>query len=185
MSDQQQQTLSIPSLLLLAALSALAVRYFFFTPASSSTTSTRSRTANPADVEQISQMFPQISRRDIMWDLQRNGGSVAATTERVLSRGTLDTVSRAGVSSYQRCKIYLEWGEHQIHPCTWSAKILIITPHPSHPTLDRKENADNGGTRPMISSHHLHSNLHSHHPLSTHPAQLAPRPRNPYPNKST
>ncbi|KAI4163282.1 MAG: hypothetical protein LQ342_003017 [Letrouitia transgressa] len=27
-------------------------------------------------------MFPQLSRRDIQWDLQRNGGSVQATTER-------------------------------------------------------------------------------------------------------
>ncbi|KAL9598062.1 MAG: hypothetical protein Q9219_004756 [cf. Caloplaca sp. 3 TL-2023] len=30
-------------------------------------------------------MFPQLSRRDIQWDLQLNGGSVQATTERVLS----------------------------------------------------------------------------------------------------
>ena len=27
-----------------------------------------------------------------MWDLQRNGGSVGATTERILSRGGLDMV---------------------------------------------------------------------------------------------
>lgn len=37
-------------------------------------------------------MFPQIGRREIIWDLQRNGGSVAATTERILSRGGLDAV---------------------------------------------------------------------------------------------
>lgn len=30
-------------------------------------------------------MFPQVSRRSVMWDLQRNGGNVVATTERILS----------------------------------------------------------------------------------------------------
>jgi coupling of ubiquitin conjugation to ER degradation protein 1 len=37
-------------------------------------------------------MFPQLSTRDIMWDLQRNGGNVAATTERILTGRGLDTV---------------------------------------------------------------------------------------------
>lgn len=91
MSDQSQ-TISIPSILLLGVIGVIAVRYFFFTPASSTSRPTNSRTANPQDVEQIATMFPQIPRRNIIWDLQRNGGSVAATTERVLSRGTLDTV---------------------------------------------------------------------------------------------
>ncbi|RVX68660.1 hypothetical protein B0A52_07087 [Exophiala mesophila] len=35
-------------------------------------------------------MFPQLSRRDIMWDLHRNRGSVQATTERVLTGRGLD-----------------------------------------------------------------------------------------------
>ena len=43
-------------------------------------------------------MFPQVGRREIIWDLQRNGGSVSATTERILGRG-LDAVS-ASVSMY-------------------------------------------------------------------------------------
>ncbi|MDI1488723.1 MAG: hypothetical protein OHK93_007999 [Ramalina farinacea] len=94
MSDPDQ-TVSIPSLLLLAALGALAVKYFLFpsptsASASNPTTTTRGQ-ANPADVEQIANMFPQIPRRDIMWDLQRTGGSVAGTTERILGRGGLDT----------------------------------------------------------------------------------------------
>ena len=96
MSDPDQ-TVSIPSLLLLAALGAIAVKYFLFpSPASvsaSNPTATTRGQANPADVEQIANMFPQIPRRDIMWDLQRTGGSVAATTERILGRGGLDTVS--------------------------------------------------------------------------------------------
>ena len=39
-------------------------------------------------------MFPQVGQREIIWDLQRNGGSVAATTERILGRG-LEVVSAA------------------------------------------------------------------------------------------
>jgi len=33
-----------------------------------------------------------------MWDLQRNGGSVQATTERVLSGRSLDTVREEGLA---------------------------------------------------------------------------------------
>ena len=94
MSDQQQ-TLSIPSLVLLAAFTALTIRYFFFSKSSTSTPRANPRAANPADVEQVATMFPQIGRREIIWDLQRNGGSVAATTERILARGGLDAVSGA------------------------------------------------------------------------------------------
>ncbi|KAL9639005.1 MAG: hypothetical protein Q9164_001206 [Protoblastenia rupestris] len=93
MSDNQ--TVSVPSLILLGVLSALAVRYFFFTPTSQSPSGPRprnSRQANPHDVEQIATMFPQIPRRDIMWDLQRSGGNSAATTERILGTGGLETV---------------------------------------------------------------------------------------------
>jgi len=43
-------------------------------------------------VETVAAMFPQLSRRDIEWDLQRNGGSVQATTERVLRDGRLSLV---------------------------------------------------------------------------------------------
>ncbi|KAF6224811.1 hypothetical protein HO133_010005 [Letharia lupina] len=86
----QQQTLSVPSLLLLAAFAALTIRYFFFTKPSTSSPRANPRAVNPADVEQIATMFPQIGRREIIWDLQRNGGSVNATTERILGRGRLD-----------------------------------------------------------------------------------------------
>lgn len=91
----QQQTLSVPSLLLLAAFAAVTIRYFFFTKPSTSSPQPHPRAANPADVEQIATMFPQIARRDIIWDLQRNGGSVNATTERILGRGSLDTVGNS------------------------------------------------------------------------------------------
>ena len=91
MADDSQ-TISIPSLILLAAVTTLAIRYFFFTKADPNAPRSHPRAANPADIEQIATMFPQLNRRDIIWDLQRNGGSVAATTERVLSRGTLEQV---------------------------------------------------------------------------------------------
>lgn len=45
-----------------------------------------------AAVERIQQMFPQVDRRTILWDLQRNGGSIATTTEKILS-GTIQPVS--------------------------------------------------------------------------------------------
>lgn len=45
-----------------------------------------------AAVEHIQQIFPYADRREIWWDLRRNGVNVANTTERILS-GRLDTVS--------------------------------------------------------------------------------------------
>ena len=94
-----QTTLNIPQIAVLLLVGFLAVRWIF----SSNTPPTQqhpgraaSRGAgprvNPAHVETVSQMFPQLSRRDIMWDLQRNGGNVQATTERLLNGRRLETV---------------------------------------------------------------------------------------------
>ncbi|MCJ1284587.1 hypothetical protein MMC26_003920 [Xylographa opegraphella] len=88
-------SLNLPQLILVLVLSGLAIRYFFFRPSPHSPSSPSARTrppstgraANPQHVEQIAHMFPQVGRREIIWDLQRNGGSVAATTERILGRG--------------------------------------------------------------------------------------------------
>ncbi|PBP26038.1 hypothetical protein BUE80_DR003053 [Diplocarpon rosae] len=84
------QTINLPQLVLIIILGAIAIRYFFFSSGPSSSQSRRSNSTNNVrareeDVERIQQMFPQVQRRTIMWDLQRNGGSVVATTERVLS----------------------------------------------------------------------------------------------------
>lgn len=81
------QTINLPQLLLILILGGLAVRYFFFSSTSTLPRggSSSSRAAREADVERVQQMFPQIPRRDIMWDLQRNGGNMVATTERILS----------------------------------------------------------------------------------------------------
>ncbi|TEY44711.1 hypothetical protein BOTCAL_0345g00090 [Botryotinia calthae] len=87
MSDQ---TVNLPQLLIIILVGAFAVRYLFFSGSSNgSSGSNRNSASNvrarEADVERIQQMFPQVPRRSIMWDLQRNGGNVVATTERILS----------------------------------------------------------------------------------------------------
>lgn len=86
-SAEDELTLSLPSLAFVAILTIFAIRWFWTSTSSSSRStgpSGRSSRVNPEHIEQISQMFPQLSRRDIMWDLRRNGGSVTATTERIL-----------------------------------------------------------------------------------------------------
>lgn len=90
------QTISLPQLVFILLLSGLAIRFFFFSTSSGSQTrssnSANNVRAREADVERIQQMFPQVSRRSIMWDLQRNGGNVVATTERILSGRGLEVV---------------------------------------------------------------------------------------------
>lgn len=101
MSDEEP-SLNIPSLLTLAVVSYFVIRWFFNRDESAAGGSRgrgRGNVVDPAQVEQIAQMFPQLSTRDIMWDLQRNGGSVAATTERILTGRGLETV-RAALSSH-------------------------------------------------------------------------------------
>ncbi|KAJ0417120.1 putative AMFR protein [Aspergillus carlsbadensis] len=91
----EEPSLNIPSLLTLAVVSFFVIRWFFKRDGEGGAPGSRSRArgnvVDPAQVEQISQMFPQLSTRDIMWDLQRNGGNVAATTERILMGRGLDT----------------------------------------------------------------------------------------------
>ncbi|KAL3437253.1 hypothetical protein BDV09DRAFT_163349 [Aspergillus tetrazonus] len=91
----EEPTLNIPSLLTLAVVSFFVIRWFFKRDDDNSALGgsrgrARGNVVDPAQVEQISQMFPQLSTREIMWDLQRNGGNAAATTERVLSGRGLD-----------------------------------------------------------------------------------------------
>ncbi|KAF7532502.1 hypothetical protein G7054_g7872 [Neopestalotiopsis clavispora] len=95
MADEQ---ISLSSLIFVVVISGLAIRYFFF---SGSTATQSARRQSPRDaagaarareaaVERIQQMFPHVDRRAILWDLQRTGGSVQATTERILS-GRVET----------------------------------------------------------------------------------------------
>lgn len=93
-----QTTLNIPSLVAFAVISFLAIRYFFFSPASTpslgapGTVGGARGRVSPDKIEQVVLMFPQLSRRDIEWELFRNGGSVEATAEKVLRSGRLETV---------------------------------------------------------------------------------------------
>jgi CUE domain len=99
-----EQTLNIPQLLAFLVVGFFAIRYFFFSNAPANATGAGSvqtsrsssgggRRIDEAQVDMVVAMFPQLERRSIMWDLQRNGGNVAATTERVLSGRGLETVS--------------------------------------------------------------------------------------------
>ena len=96
-----EHTLTIPQLIAVLLITFSALRWYFSSPSSSSDTSSTSASrglsrhdrVNPAHVEQLAQMFPQLDRREIAWELQRSRGNMAATTERVLSGRGLETVS--------------------------------------------------------------------------------------------
>ncbi|KAK7610596.1 hypothetical protein JOL62DRAFT_104969 [Phyllosticta paracitricarpa] len=97
-STTSSSTFNIPQLLVIAVVSFLLFRWYSSSSGSASTTANGRSTShnngaprvNPAAVEQVALMFPQLQRRDIMWDLSRNGSNVAATTERILSGRGLD-----------------------------------------------------------------------------------------------
>ncbi|KAK4193701.1 hypothetical protein QBC35DRAFT_479981 [Podospora australis] len=102
MADEQQQ-INVPSLVVILVISGLILRYFFLKPsgggsAAAAAGARRAGARDPAAlarsreaaVERIQQMFPQVERRTILWDLQRTGGNIAATTERILA-GRLET----------------------------------------------------------------------------------------------
>ncbi|KAI0441555.1 hypothetical protein F4803DRAFT_414093 [Xylaria telfairii] len=93
MADEQ---VSFTSLVLIVVLGGLVIRYLFFPSSAAASDAHRGRDAaassraREAAVERIQQMFPQLDRRTILWELQRNGGNMAATTERILA-GRIDT----------------------------------------------------------------------------------------------
>ncbi|KAF2105816.1 hypothetical protein BDV96DRAFT_591938 [Lophiotrema nucula] len=89
-----EQTLNIPQLLVFVIVSVLAIRWYLSKPSTAGTRTQAQlrsgRAVNPAHIDQVAAVFPQLDRRDIAWDLSRNGGNVTATTEKVLSTGRLD-----------------------------------------------------------------------------------------------
>ncbi|KAI0553470.1 hypothetical protein F4679DRAFT_580692 [Xylaria curta] len=93
MADEQ---VSFTSLVLIVVLGGLVIRYLFFPSSAAGSEAHRGRDsaagsrAREAAVERIQQMFPQLDRRAILWELQRSGGNMAATTERILS-GRMET----------------------------------------------------------------------------------------------
>ncbi|KAF2636796.1 hypothetical protein P280DRAFT_141303 [Massarina eburnea CBS 473.64] len=90
-----EQTLNIPQLLVFIVVTVLAVRWYFSKPAGAGTRPAAATRATPrisqAQIDQISQMFPQVERRSIAWELSRNGGNVTAVTEKILSGRALET----------------------------------------------------------------------------------------------
>lgn len=127
MSTTDDQTINLPQLFLVIFLGCIALRYFFFSSDSpplpgraSSSSSSSARRAREADVERIQQMFPQVERRSIMWDLQRNGGNVVATTERILSGRGLEVVSLFVYLLYTRINTIPQFPlPIPIHPSTY------------------------------------------------------------------
>ncbi|KAI1505298.1 hypothetical protein F5X99DRAFT_368963 [Biscogniauxia marginata] len=90
MADEQ---VSLTSLIVIVVLGGLIIRYLFFpnvTPTRTPRDAQSAARAREAAVERIQQMFPQVERRTILWDLQRTGGNIMATTERILA-GRLET----------------------------------------------------------------------------------------------
>ncbi|KAF3922801.1 hypothetical protein AA313_de0209641 [Arthrobotrys entomopaga] len=98
-SDDSAGAIGIPQIIL--GVIAIAIFYRWFTSSSpsgpeavASNSGRRSRTSNGppvnADaVEALRAMFPQVSAAAIRWDLERNGGRLETTTEKILSEGTL------------------------------------------------------------------------------------------------
>ncbi|CAI6089908.1 hypothetical protein V2G26_006643 [Clonostachys chloroleuca] len=91
MSEDQ---ISLPYFVVILVIFGFIIRYLFFNNGNAAARPGRSQEAlarsREVAVERIQQMFPQTDRRSILWDLQRNGGSIQVTTERILA-GRLDT----------------------------------------------------------------------------------------------
>lgn len=101
---------SLPYFLAIMIFSGLIIRYLFFSsPQGRAPTRTPEALQRSRElaVERIQQMFPQAERRSILWDLQRNGGNIQNTTERILA-GRLETVSLPGLN---RCSTFM----NQVH----------------------------------------------------------------------
>ncbi|KAH6685665.1 CUE domain-containing protein [Plectosphaerella plurivora] len=83
--------ISLPYLILIVIIAGGILRFLFFS--SDADAAANAQRHNPlnvlrtreAAVERIQQMFPQVDRRTILWDLQRNGGNIQTTSERILS----------------------------------------------------------------------------------------------------
>ncbi|KAK2810733.1 hypothetical protein FQN50_002776 [Emmonsiellopsis sp. PD_5] len=145
---EPEPSLNIPSLLTLAVFSFFVIRWFFGRNGEvTSSDGSRlrggggGRRVNPAHVEQILQMFPQLDRRDIMWDLQRNGGSMAATTERVLSGRGLESP-----------------------PPSFQPQIQLPTPPPTSPTNSATRATPKPQAQDLISRYNLAEKINSEAP---------------------
>jgi len=92
------ETINFGQIFAVAVVGFLLYRWFSGPSPPSSQSSGRNggRQVNPEHVEAVAQMYPQLDRRAIIWDLHRNGGSVQATVERLLGGRSLETVRTRG-----------------------------------------------------------------------------------------
>ncbi|KAJ2905495.1 hypothetical protein MKZ38_005371 [Zalerion maritima] len=79
--------LNLGPLILILVLSGLILRYLFVTsqPQPQRRDPQAAHRAREEATQRILQIFPRVDRRSILWDLQRTGGNVDATTERILT----------------------------------------------------------------------------------------------------
>nr|POE54459.1 coupling of ubiquitin conjugation to er degradation protein 1 [Quercus suber] len=98
-TQQGQASINIPQLIAVAIVGFLAIRWYLSkapggvspnTSASSSSIADAGRQVDVAKIDSVHNIFPDLDRRTIAWDLHRNGGNVSATTERVLGGRGLD-----------------------------------------------------------------------------------------------
>jgi CUE domain len=138
-TEANSTTLNIPQLALLLLVGFLAVRWILSSNNSPSTSSAQQRGGaasrgagpriNPRHVDTIAAMFPQLSRREIMWDLQRNGGNVQMTTERVLSGQGLETVCYIlfqSIAFFDVCSDGFNCSLHQVSNLSFQRHLLLL-----------------------------------------------------------
>ncbi|KAJ4359923.1 uncharacterized protein N0V89_000482 [Didymosphaeria variabile] len=87
-----EQTLNIPQIIVFLAVTVLVVRWFLKPAPAGTPTSAGNRATriNPAQIDHLVQMFPQLDRRTVAWNLSRNGGNAQAITETVLGGRALE-----------------------------------------------------------------------------------------------
>ena len=95
--SSSEQSINLPQLVVLTLIGFLAIRWYFSSRVPNAggaqgRNGSGANRVNPAHVEQVMQMFPQLDRRTVMWELQKSGGNVAMVTEKVLMGRNLETV---------------------------------------------------------------------------------------------
>ncbi|KAF1925238.1 uncharacterized protein M421DRAFT_262926 [Didymella exigua CBS 183.55] len=133
-----EQSINIPQVVVFAVVAFLVYRWYSSKPSASGTrpTAIRSTRIDPAQIDTVAQMFPQLNRRDIAWDLQSNGGNAAATTERVLSGRSLDSAP----ASFQ-----LSAAPAPAVP----TRPVVASAKPSHPDLITRYNLSSKLSQPL------------------------------------
>ncbi|KXL45402.1 hypothetical protein M433DRAFT_67217 [Acidomyces richmondensis BFW] len=86
-----QPTINIPQIIAVALVGFFALRWLFHKPSSPTPSPSDARPAEQANIAHLAAIFPHLDPRYIAWDLHRNGQSVQATSERILSGRGLDT----------------------------------------------------------------------------------------------